>query len=65
MRDDPIVAKIMQTGYGFDAKWPVCPVCGCECETVYKDKYGDIFGCNECVEEKDAWNEDVCMGEEE
>ena len=32
-----------------------CPICGAECETVYKDYYGDIIGCNECVKEVDAW----------
>jgi hypothetical protein len=30
-------------------KMPVCPVCGEECETYYVDKFGDIFGCENCV----------------
>ena len=31
-----------------------CPVCGAECETIYQDVDGDIFGCDECVATKDA-----------
>lgn len=34
---------------------PTCPICGAECETVYKDYYGDIIGCNECVKRIYAW----------
>lgn len=34
---------------------PTCPICGKECDTVYKDYYGDIIGCNECVKEVDVW----------
>ena len=32
-----------------------CPVCGEECETVYRNAQGEIVGCNECVERVDAW----------
>lgn len=32
-----------------------CPICGAECEKIFKDKDGEIFGCEECVEECDAW----------
>ena len=28
---------------------PTCPICGKECETIYTDKDGEAFGCNECV----------------
>ena len=28
---------------------------GEECDTLYVDKDGDIFGCEECVNTKDAW----------
>ena len=35
-----------------------CPVCGEPCEKLYKDKWGEIFACDECVEEVDAWEED-------
>ena len=33
----------------------VCPICGEECETIYKDKWGNVLGCEECVEVCDAW----------
>ena len=34
---------------------PVCPICGEECETVYADMNGDVFACNCCLMEQDAW----------
>ena len=27
-----------------------CPVCGEECETLYRRPYGEILGCENCVE---------------
>lgn len=36
---------------------PICPVCGAETDTVYKNVYGDPLGCPECVTEVDAWAE--------
>ncbi len=38
-----------------DGPAPVCPICGKECETIYKDKDGDVFGCDQCVRTQDAW----------
>lgn len=34
---------------------PHCPVCGCECETIYRNRYDEIIGCNECIDAVDAW----------
>lgn len=34
---------------------PRCPVCGAECSTIYRDRYGDAVGCDECVTAIDAW----------
>ena len=34
---------------------PVCPVCGEECDTVYLDVEGQIFGCDQCIEMFDAY----------
>lgn len=34
---------------------PRCPVCGEEAGSYYKDKWGNIVGCPECVTEVDAW----------
>lgn len=36
---------------------PICPVCGSECDTLYRDKFGDIVGCDECISTVDAWEE--------
>lgn len=47
-------------------RFPVCPVCGQECETVYRDvRTLEIFGCDVCVEEKDAWEQDDCFPDDE
>lgn len=37
-----------------------CPICGAECETIYRDRYGTVFGCDICIEEQDAgeWSEE-------
>ena len=39
----------------------VCPICGEECDTIYRsNRYGDIVGCDSCVYEVDACeDEDV------
>ena len=39
---------------------PICPVCGWECETLYRNENGDVLGCDVCIETKDAaewWQE--------
>lgn len=40
---------------------PHCPVCGCECGMIYRDRNYEIFGCDECVTTDDAWEVDECM----
>lgn len=34
---------------------PHCPVCGEETDSFYKDKWGNIVGCPECVQEVTSW----------
>ena len=34
---------------------PRCPVCGDEVDSYYKDKWGNIVGCPECVQEVTSW----------
>ena len=36
---------------------PVCPVCGEETDTFYKNSLGDVIGCDMCVSAVDAWEE--------
>ena len=33
---------------------PRCPICDAETDTFYKDKNGDIVGCDECGSTVDA-----------
>ena len=56
--DHPVVQNMERTGYpdGKEPQFPHCPICGCETDTFYKDTYGDIFGCEECVTTADAWD---------
>ena len=35
---------------------PVCPVCGEECETIYTDINSEVCGCENCLNEYDAWD---------
>lgn len=34
---------------------PICPVCGEEADTLYKDRQGNVIGCTTCITEVDAW----------
>jgi len=47
-----------------EEKRPICPVCGKDCDTVYKDAHGDICGCDRCIEMRDAWEEPECFPDE-
>lgn len=62
--DDPIIRNIERNGYysrwGYSEE-PRCPVCGSECGTVYKDSEGEIFGCDNCLTECDAWETEECF----
>lgn len=61
--DDPIIHSAERTGYPpwHNSQEPICPVCHAECDTVYKDMYGEIIGCDICLTAYDAWEEDECM----
>ena len=52
--DAPWIRKAETEGTG-DPPPVKCPCCGEECTTVYLDDGGDVFACNWCVEEKDAY----------
>lgn len=34
--------------------YPICPVCGEECERIYK-KGNEVVGCDNCIVEVNAW----------
>ncbi|MBR4472468.1 MAG: hypothetical protein IKS55_02415 [Oscillospiraceae bacterium] len=46
--------------------YPHCPVCGEECEHVYRESGTDTYlGCENCLEEEDAWNCAACFPDDE
>ena len=55
--EHPVITHLERTGWpdGKEPDYPICPVCYEECQDVYVDKYGDVFGCDQCVTVKDAW----------
>lgn len=65
--DHPIVQNLERTGYpdGKEPVFPICPVCGEECDTMYKDRYGAYVGCDACMETVNAGDADICFPEEE
>ena len=52
-KDHPVIANMERTGHP-DGKEPEayhCPLCGKECESIYKNKdTGEIVGCENCIE---------------
>lgn len=65
--DHYVIQNLERTGYpnGKEPTHPHCPVCGAECDTIYWDKSGEIFGCDECVEANEAWETNECFPEKE
>lgn len=63
--DHPIIHNCERTGWpdGSEPSYPRCPICGDECSTIYKDRSGEIVGCDECLYTADAWQEDECFPE--
>jgi len=62
--DPPDIRNTERTGYPWgEPRVPRCPVCGEECETIYYDKDGEYFGCDQCVKTKDASDESDCFAD--
>ncbi len=60
--DDPVIRSMEKYGEPpWGSREPICPVCGTECSTIYKNALGEIVGCNECVETYDAVDVDECF----
>lgn len=57
--DHPVIRRMERSGYpsGKEPKFPRCPICDEETDTFYKDKCGDIAGCDNCICTCDAWDE--------
>ena len=55
--DHPQIANALRTGYPHgEPNYPHCPICCKECEIIYWSKFGEAVGCDECLEEQDAWD---------
>ena len=52
-----------RTGEPEEPQYPHCPICGEECDTIYRDKNGEFVGCNECIEVSGAWQAEECFPE--
>ena len=61
--DHPTIKNCENTDYpdGREPQEPMCPRCGRECETIYYAPYGDIIGCENCIDSGDAWDEPLCF----
>lgn len=59
--DAPDIMACMLTGYPRSSATPIptCPICGEECDTLYRDNFGNIVGCDNCITSSDAWEEDL------
>lgn len=56
--DHPVIANMERTGYpdGREPEPHLCPLCGGECETVYRTKKEkEIVGCEFCLESLEPW----------
>ena len=45
-----------------DPDYPCCPICGQECEAIYKID-NEIVGCDQCMTTRNAWEVTECFGE--
>ncbi len=56
--DHPVIRNMEAAGTpdGKPERFPLCPVCGQECETAYVSRTdGEPLGCENCLTEQDAW----------
>ena len=55
--DAPNIREAETFGYPPYNTDPVyCPICGKECDTIYLDKHGDVFGCEMCIDTMESWD---------
>lgn len=67
LRDHPDIERAIATGYPDEPTYPICPICGSECEDIYRHpQTNEIVGCDVCIIRVDAYeceelfeNEDV------
>lgn len=61
--DHPIIHNCELTGYsdGREPDYPHCPVCGSECEFIYRVEGSEIVGCDRCISAIDSWEVPECF----
>ena len=64
--DHPVIGNMERTGHpnGKEPEYPICPICGAECDEVYLGKDDDVVGCMECIKPANAWERGECFPEE-
>jgi hypothetical protein len=54
--DAPWIREAEQYGMPPYEDPPECPICGSSrCHTIYKDRYDNVFACDQCLQEQDVW----------
>lgn len=49
----------------YEQELPRCPMCGAECDTIYRDGGVEIVGCENCITFIDAWDVPECFTKKE
>lgn len=65
--EHPVIRNLERTGYpsGRTPEYPRCPICGTECDIVYRNKNHKVVGCYDCLSIDDAWEAPECFPEGE
>lgn len=64
--DHPAIREAERIGIPEPEQTPRCPVCGQECEFIYRSaRTLEIYGCDMFVEAKEAWETPECFPDEE
>lgn len=62
--DHPDIRRVEQTGYVTrELIYPHCPFCGEVCSDIYRDMYGNVVGCENCIKTENAWEAAECFPE--
>ncbi len=61
----PQISNALRTGWptGKAPDEPACPICGENCSSIFRDRWGNILGCEDCVKSEDAWEAAECFPE--
>ncbi len=61
--DHPIIQAMERTGFpdGNESPYPRCPICGEECDTIFKAQNQNAVGCDNCINRIDAWEMPECF----